>query len=102
MYGERKKVIIQTLVIFDGYNSKKKKAIVYRNISSADWWIKLPFLLLCESFDDVSQSSSEFNKNYPRDDKFQCYPEHLKPHLLTEAELNDSVRDLGLIKENAE
>lgn len=35
------------------------------------------------------------------DVEFRCLPRHLKPHLFTQAEFNDLLRDLGLTEEKA-
>lgn len=59
-------------------------------------------LISFESFDDVLESTPEYNESQSTDDQFQCSPENLKPRLLTKSELNDLGRDLGLTKEEVE
>jgi hypothetical protein len=59
-----------------GYNSKNRKEIFYPNLPSA---IRHP----------ITDS----------DQDFQCNPCSTEPELLSESELNDLVRDLGLPKD---
>lgn len=45
------------------------------------------------------QSSFKFNEIHPSDKNFQCFPENLKLQLFAKTELDNSVKDLGLTKD---
>lgn len=53
-----------------------------------------------ESIDEVLQSSPKLNDSQPSDEKLHVL--NFKPQLFTKTELNDFVRYLGLIKDEAE
>jgi hypothetical protein len=90
------------------YNSKSKKVILYPNILSALSPVvngpEVPVPQPTEMLEDeISEDASTNSSDSGGDDKeFQCHTEHQRPQLLTQSELNDVIRDLGLPKEKAE
>ena len=88
-----------------GFNKKNKAGIIYPNLPSAmrpvphgpDVPIPSPCMVLPESSTSTSDTSSA-------EDDLNLSPdlEDDNPHPLSQSELNDLVRDLGLIKEKSE
>jgi hypothetical protein len=86
-----------------GYNSKNKKVIFYRNISSALHPVvhgsEVPVPQPTEILEGASTNSSDSGGD---DEEFQCHSKSQSPQLLTQSELNYVIRDVRLPKEKAE
>jgi hypothetical protein len=86
-----------------GYNSKNKKVILYPNLPSALRPVvhgpEVPVPQPTEILEDASTNSSDSGGD---DEEFQCHTESRSSQLFTQSELNDVIRDLGLLKEKAE
>jgi hypothetical protein len=50
----------------------------------------------------TSAASTDNSDSGGDDDEFQCQTESQNPQLFTQSELNDVIRNLGLLKEKAE
>jgi hypothetical protein len=83
-----------------GYNSKNKKFILYLNLPSALLPVihgpEVPVPQPTEILEDASTNSSDSGGD---DEEFQCHTESHSSQLFTQSELNDVIRDLGLLKE---
>ena len=90
------------------YNQKNRKKILYPNLPSAIRPVPrsagLPVPITPPCFPKLKGESSENSENSScdSDDTFQLSQEATKPHLISQEDLNDLVRDLNLTKSNSE
>lgn len=96
------------LVNISGFSTKNKDNIIYPNVSSATRPVKhseefpVPIPPTCKLLLSSSTSgSSSNNDSSDHDEQFHAGPSNV-PHLISQADLNDLVRDLNLSKLQAE
>ena len=91
-----------------GYSQKNRKKILFLNLPSAIRPVPhstdLPVPITSPCLPELKGESSENSENSScdSDDTFQLSQEAIKPHLISQEDLNDLVRDLNLTKSNSE
>jgi hypothetical protein len=93
-----------------GFSGKGKKSIVYPDVESAtkpiphDYSISYPTPPATWSTDSSSDDNSTSNESHSSKAQSSDFelPDHSEPHLITQGELNDLMRDLNLTKAQSE
>ena len=91
-----------------GYNQRNRKKTLYPNLPSAICPVPhsadLPVPVTPPCLPELKGKSSENSENSScdSDGTFQLSQEATKPHLISQEDLNDLVRDLNLTKSNSE